>query len=168
MITENGIVGVKGGQYKLLSEAQISDLHKATVEVLDEIGIRVMHDEALELMKGNGCAVDFDKQIVKIPESVLMKYVGMAPSRINLYERDPKYDLVLDDSDNVYIMGGAGALNYIDLDGVRKPSTMEALEKFTRLEDTCENMDIAHFLLTPRDIEQQGHEMILFAHMLKK
>ena len=167
MITEEGIVPVKGGQYKLLSGNQLKALHDATMEVLSEVGIKIMHNDALEMVKGNGCDVDYDKQVVKIPEDVLTKYVRMAPSEIRLCGRDPKYDIFLNASDDVYVMGGAGALNYLDLDGNRKPSTMKALEDFTRLEDTLENMDIAHFLLTPQDIEQQGHEMLLFAHMLK-
>jgi len=167
MITKDGIVPAKGGQYKLLSEDQLQDLHNATIEVLNEVGIKLMHPDALELMKANGCIVDFDAQLVKIPEDVLMKYLGMAPDEITLYGRDPKYDVALNATNDVYVMGGAGALNYLDLEGERKPSTMQALENFTRLEDSLENMDIAHFLLTPQDIEQKGHEMMVFAHMLK-
>ena len=167
MITKDGIVPAKGGQYKLLSEDQLQDLHNATMEVLNEVGIKLMHPDALELMKANGCIVDFDAQLVKIPENVLMKYLGMAPDEITLYGRDPKYDVALNATNDVYVMGGAGALNYLDLEGERKPSTMQALENFTRLEDSLENMDIAHFLLTPQDIEQKGHEMMVFAHMLK-
>ena len=68
MITENGIVPVKGGQYKPLSEEQIKELHKATMEVLSEVGIKIKRNEALDLMKGNGCVVDYDSQVVKIPE----------------------------------------------------------------------------------------------------
>jgi len=167
MIAEPGVVPVKGGQLKMLSDRQVRDLHAATVEVLQDVGIRVLHREALEVMAAAGCRVDLDKQVARIPEDVLMKYVGTAPTQVRLCGRDPKYDLTLDDSDNVYVMGGAGALHYLDLDGVRRESTMQALEDFTRLEDTLDCMDIAHFLLTPQDIEQTGHEMLLFAHMLK-
>ncbi len=167
MVTDKGIIPVKGGQYKLLSDDQIRDLDQATVELLNDVGVKVMHPEALELIEANGCSVDFENQVVKIPEEVFRKYLAMAPSKVPLYGRDPKYDIPLDDSDNVFTLGGAGALNYLDLDGVRKPSTMKALEDFTRLEDTLANYDIAHFLLTPQDIPQQGHEMQLFSHMLK-
>jgi trimethylamine--corrinoid protein Co-methyltransferase len=167
MITDKGITPAKGGQYKLLSGEQVEDLHNATMEVLNDVGVKIMHTEALELMQSKGCKVNFDNQIVKIPEDVLMKYLKMAPDAFCLYGRDSKYDIHLNASDDVYSLGGAGALNYIDLDGVRKPSTIKALENFTRLENTLENLDIAHFLLTPQDIEQEGHEMLLFAHMLK-
>ncbi len=148
MVTKNGIVPAKGGQYKLLSDDQIKNLHNATMELLSEVGMKIMHNDALDLMKDNGCIVDYDKQVVKIPEDILMKYVKMAPSEICLYGRDPKYDVHLSPLNDVYSLGGAGALNYIDLDGKRKPSTMKALEDFTRLEDTLENLDIAHFILT--------------------
>ena len=167
MITETGTVPVKGGQYKLLSDTQIRDLHEATVRVLDEVGIKVLHCEALELMAAGGCQVDFDERVARIPEDVLMEFVRKAPRQVRLFGRDPMYDIVLDDSDDVYVMGGAGALHYLDLEGNRRPSTMAALEEFTRLEDTLEHMDIAHFLLTPQDVEQKGHEMLVFAHMLK-
>lgn len=78
MITEKGIVPVKGGQYKLLSEDQLKALHDAAMRVLSEVGIKIMHNDALDLMKGNGCDVDYDKQVVKIPQDVLMKYVRIA------------------------------------------------------------------------------------------
>ncbi len=157
MVTDKGIVPVKGGQYKLLSDDQARDLDQATVELLNDIGVKVMHTEALELMEARGCVVEFEKQVVKIPEEVFRKYLAIAPGNVPLYGRDPKYDVPLDDSDNVFTLGGAGALNYLDLDGVRKPSTMKALEDFTRLEDTLANYDIAHFLLTPQDIPHQRH-----------
>jgi len=167
MVTDNGIVPVKGGQVKVLDEDQMKTLHNATVEVINEVGIRVLHDSALEIMEGCSCRVDFDKKVVKIPEEILMKYVEKAPSEVMLYGRDHKYDIKLDDSDDVYVMGGAGALHVLGLDGKRRPSTLQDLRDLTRLEDTLENMDIAHFLVTPQDILQEGFEMITFAEMLK-
>lgn len=166
MITKEGIRPMRGGQYRLLREDQLLALHNATMTLLSEVGMRILHDEALELMQQNGCKVDFDAKCAKIPEDVLMKYVRMAPSEMTLYGRDPRYDVPLAANDDVFVMGGAGALNYIDLDGVYRPSTMAALRDFTRLEDTLPHMDIAHFLLTPQDIDMRGHEMRVFEHNL--
>jgi len=59
MVTENGIVPVRGGQTCVLDEGQIEQLHSATIEVLNEVGIRMLHDEALEIMGAHGCVVDF-------------------------------------------------------------------------------------------------------------
>ncbi|MBM3706054.1 MAG: hypothetical protein FJW66_05965, partial [Actinobacteria bacterium] len=108
-------------------------------------------------------------RVVKIPETVLMKYLKKAPTEITLYGRDPKYDVTLDASDNVFVMGGAGSIKTLDMYGNLRPSTMKDLEDFTRLEDTLENMDIAHFLVIPTDTEfgpNSECEMLTFAHML--
>lgn len=169
MITKNGVVPIKGGQNKILSNEQVTVLHKATVEVLENIGIKNLHDNAREIMREKGCTVDNDKKIVKIPESILMHYLKKAPSDIMLYGRDPKYNIPLDCSDNVFVMGGAGAINTLDMDGNLNPSTMKDLQDFTRLEDTLEYMDIAHFLVIPLDTEfgnTSECEMLTFAHLL--
>jgi trimethylamine--corrinoid protein Co-methyltransferase len=167
MVTTRGIVPVKGGQVKVLNNEQIRSLHEATVEVLENVGIRVLHKGALEIFKDNGCEVDFQRKVVRIKEDLLMNYLKKAPSKVVLYGRDPRYDLQLDPSDNVYVMGGAGALNIIDLDGNFRSATLEDLRELIRIEDTLENMDIAHFLVTPQDVPQEGFEMITFAEMLK-
>jgi trimethylamine--corrinoid protein Co-methyltransferase len=167
MVTSEGISPVKGGMVKVLEREQIETLHRATVELLNEVGIRLLHTEALEIMRGCGCKTDLDEKIVKIPEEVLMKYLSKAPSEIALFGRDAKYDITLKPSGDVFVMGGAGALNVIDLDGRHRPSTLQDLRDLTRLEDTLEHMDIAHFLVTPQDIPQVGFEMITFAEMLK-
>ena len=169
MITEKGVKPIKGGQYKVLSKDQVEALHKATIEVLENIGIKNLHDDAREIMKEKGCLVDHQNKIVKIPGEVLMEFLKKSPSEIMLYGRDPKYNVPLDSSDNVFVMGGAGAINTLGLDGKLRPSTMTDLKNFTRIEDTLENMDIAHFLVIPTDTEfgnTSECEMLTFAHML--
>ncbi len=159
--------GIKGGQLKVLSEEDIYQIHIATLEVLEEVGIKVEHKGALELMADNGCKVDFNKQIVKVPEYVLKKALQSTPSRITLYGKKPDFDVVLDDTNTVYTMGGAGATWVLDLDGKRRPATLKDLVDLTRLQDVLENMHIAHFLVLPQDIPQEGADRIIFATMLK-
>lgn len=91
MITENGVTPAQGAQYKLLFDDQLEAQNDAATEVLGEVGIRVMHNDALDLMKGSGCDVDYCTQAVKIPEDILMKYLGMAPGAIRLCGRDSRY-----------------------------------------------------------------------------
>ena len=159
--------GIKGGQFKVLSEEGIYQIHIATLQVLEEVGVKVKHRSALELMADNGCKVDFKKQIVRIPEYVLKKSLQSAPSRITLYGKKRDFDVVLDDTNTVYTMGGAGATWVLDLNGKRRPATLRDLIDLTRLQDVLENMHIAHFLVLPQDIPQEGADRIVFATMLK-
>ena len=80
MITDKVVVPTKGGQVKVLSMEQVEELHKATIEVLENIGIKNLHDDARDIMKVNGCEVGNDKKIVKIPESVLINFLKLSVS----------------------------------------------------------------------------------------
>lgn len=161
------VQGIKGGQLKVLSEKEVYQVHLATLQVLEEIGVKVEHEFALQLMADNGCRVDFQKQIVKVPEYVLKKALQSAPTRITLHGKSPNHDVVLDDTNTVYTMGGAGAIRVLDLKGKRCPATLKDLVDLTRLQDVLENMHIAHFLVLPQDIPQEGADRIIFATMLQ-
>jgi len=37
---------------RLLTEAQILEIHRASLEVLETAGVRLLHDEAIEMLRG--------------------------------------------------------------------------------------------------------------------
>lgn len=133
------IVALKGGQYKILTDDQIKDIHQASLEVLAEVGVRVEYRPALELMADCGCNVDFDKRIVKIPEYILKKALQSAPSRFTLYGRKLEFDVHVN-TQNIYTIGGSSALFVLGLDGKRRPATLQDLADLTRLQDNLENL----------------------------
>ena len=44
-------------EYRLLNQTQIEEMHRATLEVLETIGVKVHHEKALELLREAGCQV---------------------------------------------------------------------------------------------------------------
>jgi len=157
---------LKGGQYQVLDEGQIQDIHGATLQVMEEVGIRVEHKPALEVFSGNWCDVNFDKRIVKIPEHVLKKALQTAPSRFTLYGRKPEFDVYVD-TQNVYTIGGSSALYVVDLEGNHRPATLKDLVNLTRLQDALDNLHIMHGIVNPQDIPQPGFCRRLFATVMK-
>ncbi len=157
---------LKGGQYKVLSNDQIQDIHRATLQILEEVGIRVEHKPALEVFSDNGCDVNFSKKIVKVPEYVLKKALQTTPSRFTLYGRKPEFDVYVD-TQNVYTIGGSSALFVFDLDGDRHPATLKDLADLTRLQDALKNLHIMHGIVNPQDIPQPGFCRRLFATVMK-
>ena len=160
------IPDLKGGQYKILDENQLEEVHFATLQVLEEVGVRVEHQKALEIFKENGCWVDFDKKLVKIPECVLKKALSFAPSRFTLYGKTPEYNVNVN-TRNVYTIGGSSALWVLDLEGERKPATLKDLAQLTRLQDALENLHIMHGIVNPQDIPQPGFCRRLFATVMQ-
>jgi trimethylamine--corrinoid protein Co-methyltransferase len=157
---------MRSGQYKVLSNENLDDIHNATLEILDEVGVRVEHQPALELMRDHGCKVDFDKRIVQIPEHVLKKALSTAPSRFTLYGKKPEFDVKVD-TQGVYTIGGSSALSVLDLDGNHRPATRHDLAELTRLQDALENLHVMHAIVIPQEIEQEGFDRILFSTVMK-
>lgn len=157
---------LEGGQYRVLTDDKIKDIHWATLQILKEVGIRVEHKPAMEVFSDSGCDVDFNKKIVKIPEYVLEKSLQTAPSRFTLYGRKPEFDVCVD-TQNVYTIGGSSALFVLDLDGNRRPATLKDLADLTRLQDALENLHIMHGIVNPQDIPQPGFCRRLFATVMK-
>ncbi|MBM3212070.1 hypothetical protein FJZ33_07615 [Candidatus Poribacteria bacterium] len=154
------------GQYKVLTEDQLYQIHLAVLEVLEEVGVKMEYLPALELMDDCGCRVDFSSRIVQIPEHVLKKALATAPSFFTLYGRKPEYDVKVD-TQAIYTIGGSSALYVTDLDGQHHIATMKDLEDLTRLQDALENLHIMHAIVIPQDIEQEGFDRILFSTVMK-
>jgi trimethylamine--corrinoid protein Co-methyltransferase len=161
------VKGVRGGQLRILTNEQIHQIHLATLRILDEVGIKIQSRQALELMADNGCKVNFNKEIVKIPEYILKEWLQSAPSTITLYGKTSSFNVVLNDMNTVYTLGGAGAIFVLDLKDHRRRATLEDLINFTTIQDALENPNIAHLHVLPQDIPSRGSDRIVFATMLK-
>ena len=160
-----GIARLRGGQLAFLSPDDVEELHGAVFTVLEEVGVRVDHRPALEVMEAHGCRVDFQKKVVRTPEHVLRRCLSTAPSSFTLHARDPAWDARVDRS-SVYTIGGSSALFVVGLDGVRRPATLRDLADLTRLQDALENLHIMHGIVNPQDIPQEGFDRILFSTVM--
>lgn len=152
--------------YKVLNDEQMHRIHLGVLEIMQEIGVFVDHEPALKIYADCGCAVDFDKRRVRVPEHVLKKALSTAPQRFTLHGLRPEFDVHVDTT-SIYTIGGSSALNVIDLDGQRRPATMRDLEDLTRLQDALPNLHIMHGIVNPQDIPQAGFDRRLFPAVMK-
>jgi trimethylamine--corrinoid protein Co-methyltransferase len=151
---------------EFLTPEQVAAVHQTVLKVLSEVGVRVDWRPALEVYAENGCRVNFEKNIVLIPEEVLMRALQSCPSEFTLYARHPQHHISVTLED-VYTVAGSSALYVLDLDGQRRPATLNDLIDFTRLIDAIPNADIMHAMVVPQDIPQPGFDRILFATILE-
>ena len=70
-------------EYRLLNQTQIDEMHRATLEVLETIGVKVYHEKALELLREAGCQVKED-QTVLIPNWLVEESIRSTPSRVTI------------------------------------------------------------------------------------
>ena len=155
---------VKGGQLKILSSDELYEIHLATLEILERIGVKVLEPKALRILEEAGATVDIKKKIARIPKHLVEEAIKKAPSGFTLYGRDPNYKLKLQDK-RVYFSMGGQSVNVLDLEtGKQRASTLKDCENFCRLADALENIHHTTIVVRPRDVpDSVAHVHELFA-----
>ena len=96
---------------ELLTQEQVERVHAASLEILEEVGLKVRYEPAREVFAKHGCSVDGER--VKLPRDMVEKYRKMAPPKFTFYARDPKFDKTIPDNSPV-IVTASSAPNIID------------------------------------------------------
>ena len=98
---------------ELLTQEQVQRIHEASLEILEEAGLKVRYEPARAVFAKHGCIVDSETTIVKFPRDVVEKYRKMAPPKFTFGARDPKFDKTIPD-DSPVIVTASSAPNIID------------------------------------------------------
>jgi trimethylamine---corrinoid protein Co-methyltransferase len=80
----------------ILSDEDIQQIHAATLEVIETIGVRFPSPKALEIFSAHGAHIDPAKKIARIPAHVIESALAKAPPTYDLAALDPDLDLPLD------------------------------------------------------------------------
>ena len=81
--------------YEILTEEQLEEIHRSTLEVLETTGIRFENDKALNIFNHNGCKVDFDDKRVRFPSYIVEETLKRCPSSFLVKSRNPKNNIEL-------------------------------------------------------------------------
>jgi trimethylamine--corrinoid protein Co-methyltransferase len=138
--------------FRVFSEDALDAIHSASLEVLEQTGVGIVHGERiLKMLKDNGCTVDFEKGLVMFPSYVVEEAVKKTPKTFFVYGRNPKYDYKLDGR-HVYFTTSTETTSTIDLKtGEWRPSTVKDLEELTRVTDALESYAEGGHLTTSLD-----------------
>ena len=101
-------------RYRLLDDEQLQQLHNATLEILEEVGVDVKYPKALELLHAAGCRVK-DHTTVLIPEYLVADAIQSAPSNVTVYDREGARAMELG-GNRVYFGMGTDLLNTYDIE----------------------------------------------------
>jgi len=114
----------------MLSADHIEHLHRASLTLLSNTGMRVLHDGARRLLAVAGCAVD--DVMVRFDPAMVEAQVALAPSSFRLRARNPARDLVIGGRNVVFASVGGPAFAS-DLERGRRPGTHAEQAEYLRL-----------------------------------
>ena len=137
--------------YRLLTEEQVQELHRATLEILETIGVRVAHPEAVEMLRAAGCRVK-QNNIVLMPNWLVEESILSSPSGITIYNRKGQESMRLEGR-NVYFGLGTDLIDTYDLKACQlRPSVLQDVVNATVVTDYCREIDFLASSALPHDV----------------
>src|SRR5262245_13084787 len=123
---------------RLLSDDQIEAIHRLSLQVLEEIGMDVLHPEAREILARAGARVDGER--VRIGREIIEHALATPPAEFTIHARNPAHDVRMGGR---WITFGpvGGPPNCSDLDRGRRPGTLEDNGNFMKL---CQFFNCIH------------------------
>ena len=143
-----------GLRVDILTDDELEDIHLGTLELLEKTGIFIENKEALDLFQEAGAYVNRKTNTVRIPPHLVEESIKSAPSRVTLYGRDPKHDLVLDTT-RVHFTNFSEGVQVVDpyTGDLREPKKTD-LENAARVIDYLEDVDFCEKALGAHDVDQ--------------
>ncbi|TIV05305.1 MAG: methyltransferase, partial [Mesorhizobium sp.] len=117
---------------KLVSDDELESIHLASLRVLREIGVDVLHDEARRIMKAHGADVREGSERVRFDSDMILELVSHCPSEFTIHARNPAHDVRFG-GDNLIISMMASAPNCSDIDRGRRPGNQQDYRNFLKL-----------------------------------
>lgn len=119
---------------EILNADQLEAIHLSSMRILEELGIEVVSDRALDLLAAAGADVDRPAGVVRLDRNLVMETIRTAPSLFTVTPRNP---------DRKIILGG----NHINFSLVAGPPSVHDLERGRRsgnYNDYCDFIRLAH------------------------
>ena len=136
--------------FELLSAAQIEQVHEATLDVMEDVGLDFHYAPACDLLAKGGAKVD--GQRVFFPRSLVEAKIKTPPSQFTLYARDPDHNLTVGGDSITFVPVNCPPF-VADLDHGRREGTLQDFENFVRLTGASQNLDMcSNTLVEPVDI----------------
>lgn len=152
--------------FRLFTDAQLEEIHNASLEILRRTGVRVLEDEALALLKEAGCQVS-ETNLVRFPPAVVEHALRQAPSRVVLCGRDGPARLYLE-GHRSYFGTGSDLPNTRDLEtGERRLSLLADVQQTARLADALPNLDFVMSMALPSDVPWETSDRRSFQAMVE-
>ena len=145
-----------GLSLNILTDDEINQIHLGTLEVLDQTGVFVENEEALDCFENGGARVDRKTKIVQIPPYLVEEAIRSAPSKVILAGQDPRHDLVLEDTRIHFTTFSEGVMiNDLNTGENRSPVKQDLIDT-ARFIDYLDEVDFCEKALGAHDVNQDS------------
>jgi trimethylamine---corrinoid protein Co-methyltransferase len=161
MLMDTGLTPHCAPRFRLLDESQILRIHHAALRILNETGVRVNLEKAIDLLAGHGARVR-EGNIVEIPPFMVEDALGSAPSNVTLFNRrkEPVMEL---GGRRIHFGTGTDLPKTVDLVTREiRDTTADDVIASTVISDAMPNIDFVASYGLPRDVQPGLHYIRCF------
>ncbi len=120
---------------EVLSAEQLASIKSATLQIMEDVGVRFPSQRALRVFEDHGARVDWDRQIVRLEPEMVLGAMGHAPRSYVLSGRVDGTDLILDGKRSYFATDGCGTLTVDFETGQERYSCKEDVARMARVAD---------------------------------
>ena len=148
----------------IFSEDQCEELHLASLEVLDSVGVRVHEPEALDLLRQGGARIHGN--LAKIPAWMVQQALRSVPHRVPIGNRNGERAMLLEKG-RVYFGTGSDTQSTYDVySGERRTTTNKDVADAARVADALGQIDFVMSMGIASDVPVESsflHQYVAMA-----
>ena len=155
-ISKSGIGTTAGFGLAAFSRDELDSIHYATLQILQDTGIKVLSEDALEIFHGGGCEIERfeDYGIVKIPSYVVEECAFWAPRMLVYDARNPEDDFVAEPNRVGFTTFG-GCINVTDpVTRELRRATKKDCGDIARVCDYLDEISVAERVVNSTDVPE--------------
>ena len=158
---ETGLPNLCQPKFRILDDAQIGRIHATVLRILDEVGVRVNHAEARDLLAGHGARI-MDDNLVQMPSFLIEDAIASAPSNLVIYNRN-KIPVMELGGRRIYFGTGTDLPRTVDLETREiRDTRADDIITSTIISDALPNIDFIGSYGLPRDVPTGLHYIRCF------
>lgn len=140
------------GHLSFLTETDKRRIYEAALQILADVGMRILHDEGREIMLAAGCTRDADGR-VHVPRELVERARGSAPVGIAVYDRAAQPAFTIGGYRS-FFGTGSDLMHVFDLEtGERRPTTLADVGLAALLCDALDHIDFVMSSAYPHEVE---------------
>ncbi len=127
---------------ELLDSNEVHEIHTASLEILEQVGIRVQNEKARRIYAKHDCQVDSSSNVVKFPPRVVEEYRQAFAPTFTFRGRNPDFDRTIP-GDRPVIVTASSAPNILDpVSGKERRATSHDMANIAYLINELSGYDV--------------------------
>ena len=144
-------------RFDMMTEAERRAIHEATLEVMENPGIRVHSLAARRALRTAGAEVDEKSHDVRFPPGLVASLMRTAPREVVLAGRTEEFDLPFDGTHNYLTTDACGIAVWDDATRSRRKPVLEDVRKTAVLADFLPYVSLYTPMVVASDVPERAH-----------